>query len=182
MLTQTRRLIEGRLHLQARDPTSGALITERRAKNSVLRSGAELVAGLFDGSRATPVNGFAVGLNPDPPEPPYEAGELTTTAGDGTALITLAATALGTDAITTTHDPETFRIVLSIQGVMPADRAVSPDADVDDVLVGEAALGVLAGDGNSLETLYNRVVFEPIPKRRTHELAFFWEIDFPFGT
>jgi hypothetical protein len=49
------------------------------------------------------------------------------------------------------------------------------------VHIGEAALGVLAADGNSLATIYNRVVFEPVPKTRDQEMAFYWEIDFPYG-
>ena len=48
-------------------------------------------------------------------------------------------------------------------------------------MLGEAALGVLAEGGESLERIYNRVVFEPIPKRSDHEVALYWEVDFPYG-
>ena len=182
MQTAPRPLIQARLHLMQRHIRSGRIVAERRAKNTVMRGGAELIAGLFDGSRTTPVNAMAVGLNADPSDPPYEATALTVTAGDGTVLLERAAAALEADAITTDVDTENFRVVLTIHGVIPADRAVSPDAGTDSVEIAEAALGVLAPDGESLETIYNRVVFEPLPKRRTHELAFYWEVDFPYGT
>lgn len=182
MQTAPRPLIEARLHLVQRDARTGRSIAERRAKNTVMRGGAELIAGLFDGSVTTPVNAMAVGLDADPSDPPYEATALTVTAGDGTVLLERPAAALATDAVTTDVDTETFRVVLTIHGVIPADRAVSPDAETDSVEIGEAALGVLAADGESLERIYNRVVFEPLPKRRDHELAFYWEVDFPYGT
>ena len=44
-----------------------------------------------------------------------------------------------------------------------------------------ACLGVLAPDGQSLSRLYNRVVFDAVPKTALHELALFWEVDFPYG-
>ena len=182
MKEPSRPLIEGRLLLQQRDVATGRIVAARRAKNTVMRGGGELIAGLFDGSVTSPINAMAVGLNPDPSEPPYEVTALTTTAGDGSNLLERPAAALAGDAFSSAVDAETFRIVLTVHGVIPADRAVSPDADVDSVEIGEAALGVLAADGESLERIYNRVVFEPLPKRRTHELAFYWEVDFPYGT
>ena len=174
-------LIEGRMILRALDVASGCVVAERRARNTVLRSGVELIAGLFDGTVTTPVNAMAVGLDPTPSEPPYEMTGLTTTAGDGTTLLQRPAAAIAAGAITTAVDTDTFRIIITIHGVIPADRAVSPDATVDSVEVGEAALGVLASDGESLVQIYNRVVFEPLPKRRDQELAFYWEVDFPYG-
>ncbi len=175
-------LIEGRLVLHLREASTGKVLATRQANNTVLRSGAELIAGLFDGSVTTPVNAMAVGLNADPSEPPYEITELTTTAGDGTMRLERPAAVLTADAISTTVDTTTFRVILSVHGVIPADHAVSPDPQVDSIEVGEAALGVLSDDGESLLRIYNRIVFEPLPKRREHELAFFWEVDFPYGT
>lgn len=180
MTTPPRRLIEGRLRLELRDPC-GRVIAQRAVRNTVMRSGAELIASLFNGSATTPVNGVAVGLDPTPAEPPYEATELTTTATDGEVLLTQAAATLSADAITTEIDDVEFRVRLIVNATMPAGQAVSPDDDVESVDIGEAALGVLAGDGNSLSQIYNRVVFEPIPKRRNQDLAFYWEVDFPYG-
>ena len=174
--------IEGRLRLQLRDGRSRRIVAERRARNTVLRSGAELIAALFQGSASSAINGMAVGLDPTPSEPPYEKTGLTLEAPDGTVLLQSAAVALAADAVTTSIDDQTFKVRLTVHGVMPADRAVSPDAGVDSVDVGEAALGVLASDGETLTQIYNRVVFEPIPKRRSQELALYWEVDFPYGT
>ena len=177
-----RPLTEARLLLQSRDAANGRILATRRVRNTLMRSGAELVAGLFNGTLTTPVNALAVGLNPDPSAPPYEVTALTTTAGDGTTLLERPAAALAGDAFSSTLDAEGFRVVLKIHGVLPAGRAVSPDAEVDSVEIGEAALGVLAPDGETLARIYNRVAFEPLPKRRNHELAFYWEVDFPYGT
>lgn len=175
------RMIQGRLRLQLRDAASGRVVAERRACNTVLRSGAELVAALFQGSIATPVNGMAVGLDPTPAEPPYDSTGLRTEAPDGTVLLQRAASALAADAIASSIDTVEFKVRLTVHGVIPADRAISPDATVRSVDIGEAALGVLAENGESLARIYNRVVFEPIPKRRDQELAFYWEVDFPYG-
>ena len=46
---------------------------------------------------------------------------------------------------------------------------------------GMKGLQALPYIGESLARIYNRVVFEPIPKRRDQELAFYWEVDFPYG-
>jgi hypothetical protein len=42
-------------------------------------------------------------------------------------------------------------------------------------------LGVLTADGTGLARIYNRVVFEPVPKTEAHELALYFEVDFPYG-
>ena len=181
MTNAQRPLIEGRLRLELRESGSARVIARRSARNTVMRSGAELIAALFDGTMATPVNGMAVGLDPTPSEPPYEVASLTVNATDGELVLDLAAAPLEADAISTEVDAENFNIRLTVHGVMPADRAVSPDPETDSVMIGEAALGVLAPTGDALAQIYNRVVFEPIPKRRDHELAFYWEIDFPYG-
>jgi hypothetical protein len=172
--------IKGRLRLELRDP-GGRLLAERRASNMVLRSGAELVAALFSGKAATPVNGVAVGINPTPSSPPYEGTTLTTAAPDGTAVLAQAACALDPALMQAEVLANELKVRISIRSVMGANRAVSPDANVKAVNIGEAALGVLSGDGKSLVRIYNRVVFEPVPKGRDQELALYWEVDFPYG-
>lgn len=172
--------IEGRVRLVLRDE-AGSTVAERRVRNIVVRSGAELVAALFSGAVATPVNGVGVGIDPTPPAPPYEALGLTTDAPDGTPILQLAAGPLVLNEVTTEVLPDELKVRVTFRSVIGANRAVSPDATVDAVHIGEAALGVLAPDGNSLATVYNRVVFEPVPKKREHEMALYWEIDFPYG-
>jgi hypothetical protein len=166
--------------LAVRDP-GGALIAERRASNVVLRGGAELVAALFSGSAATPVNGVAVGVDPTPSSPPYEATRLTTTAADGTPVLQQAASPIDPAGVRAEVLADQLKVRVSLRSVIGPNRAVSPDPEVRMVQIAEAALGVLAPDGDSLSTVYNRVVFEPVPKNRDQEMALYWEIDFPYG-
>ena len=175
-----RSLIEGRV-LVERLTARGRVVETRHVVNTVMRSGAELVAALFRGESTTPVDGMAVGVDASPATAPYEISRLRTTAPDGTTLLDRPAVALAADALRTEVLTGEMKVRVSVRGVLPPDRAVSPDDGVDRVEVAEAALGVLASDGTSLERIYNRVTFEPLPKRRDEELAFYWEVDFPYG-
>jgi hypothetical protein len=174
------RRIEGRVHVIVRDE-AGAIVAERRVSNVVVRTGAELVAALFRGAAVTPINGVAVGLNATPSAPPYETTSLTTAALDGTPMLQQAASALVPADMLTEVLADQLKVRVTLRSVIGPNRAVSPDPAVASVAIGEAALGVLAADGNSLATVYNRIVFEPVPKTRTHEMALYWEIDFPYG-
>lgn len=172
--------IEGTLVAELREP-GGPVVARRRASNTVLRSGAELLGALFTGKELTPVNGMAVGLSSDPSGPPYEVATLTTKDGGGNALVNQPAVAIpATDFVVETLANE-FRVRVSLRGLLPASHGVSPNASQETVLLGEAALGVLAPDGQSLARIYNRVVMDPLPKSRKQELALYWEISFPYG-
>jgi hypothetical protein len=172
--------IIGRLRLELRDAT-GELVDVRRARNSVMQAGARLIADLFRGAATTPINGMAVGVSPEPPAPPYNTTALTTTNPDATPALSRFTTPVPPTAMTVEVLEPLFKVRVSVRGLIPAGSAVSPDAAVDTVTIGEAALGVLSADGLSLATLYNRVVFEPIRKARTQEIALYWDVDFPFG-
>ena len=174
------RTIQGRLRLVLRD-AGGNPVLERNACNVVLRSGAELLAALISGSAATPINGVAVGVNPVPSSPPYDSTAITVAAPDGTPIIQQNTGTVDPAGITTTVLADELKVRVSLRTVLGPNRAVSPDAAVRTVEIGEAALGTLAADGNSLARVYNRVVFEPVPKARDQELALYWEIDFPYG-
>jgi hypothetical protein len=183
MVTRSRTTIprapEGRLVIELR--RGGATLARRRSRNVVLRSGAELVAALFRGEVGTPINGFAVGINPDPPAPPYQASGLTTTQPNGDPALLRPAAPVLPEGFEVEALSDEFRVRLRARGVLPADHAVSPEGDEVRVMIAEAGLGILAADGSSLATIYNRVVFEPLPKTREHELALYWEVDFPYG-
>ena len=172
--------IVGRLRLEVRD-RAGIVHARRRARNSVMQGGAELVADLFRGAAATPVNGMAVGLSSEPPAVPYTATTLTTTNPDGTVALARFAIPLAANAMAVEVLAGLFKVRVRVRGVVPADAANSTDVKAATVQIGEAALGVLAADGLSLARLYNRVVFEPVAKARDQELALYWDIDFPFG-
>lgn len=172
--------IAGRLRVVLRRP-GGPPLMQRRAHNTVMRSGAELIAALFRGDANTPINGMAVGIDNTPASPPYEMIGLTTTHPDGSPAVQQAAVILPPDVMRVEVLPEEFKVRVSIRSIIPESAAVSPDPDDPRVMIGEAALGVLAADGQRLERIYNRVVFEPVPKTSEHEMALYWEIDFPYG-
>jgi|GEM_PF-360041 len=175
-----RCVIAGRLHLVVYD-SHRQRVCQRRACNTVMRSGAELIAALFSGELATPINSIGVGIDNTPSSPPYEATTLTTTFPDGTPALERAAVALEPGALTAAVVANEFKVRVSVRAVIPATHALSTNPADPRVLISEAALGVLAEDGNSLAQLYNRVVFEPIPKTDDHEITLYWEIDFPYG-
>lgn len=175
-----RNVIDGRLHIALCEP-GGRPIMDRYSQNTVVRSGAELVAALFRGELSTPINGMAVGIDNTPISPPYEMTELTTTAPDGTPVIENVAIAIAPEIMRVEILPEELKVKVTVRGVMPETHANSPNPDDPPVMIGEAALGVLAEGGATLAQIYNRVVFEPIPKTPDHELALYWEIGFPYG-
>ena len=140
--------------------TDGAVIMAREADNSVLRSGADLLARLFSG-QLTGITHMAVGTSDIP-----ETQDFTTTALTGATQVPLPPEAFHIDA------PDAVKRVVRVrvQGTIPAAAAVG--------ILREAAL--VAQNGNTA-TLYNRVVFAPIEKAGDHELTLFWEVSFPFG-
>lgn len=174
------RPITGRLAIALRAP-GGAPLLVRRARNAVLQSGAAMLAAMFRGEAGAAPTGFAVGLDATPPGPPFASAPLTTTRPDGSPGIVRPAAALAADAISVATIADELLVRVTVRGVLPADAATSPDGPDAQVAIAEAALGVLAADGLSLSRIYNRVVFEPVPKTAAHELALFWEIDFPYG-
>lgn len=172
------RAVRGRLTMEVVD-AAGAVVHRRAVANTVFLSGATLVAELFAGRVATPVNGMGVGTNPQPSAAPYEGVALDTDDDAGRPLLGPVAVALAPEGVAVDTLADELRIRVSIRGVVPPEGARSTDGGP--VAIGEAALGVLAADGLSLERIYNRVTFEPVPKRPEHELALYWEVFFPYG-
>src|SRR6185295_12823399 len=75
----------GQLRIELRD-ADGRTVTSRDCRNTVVRSGAELVGALFAGTALTPVNGMSVGTNAQPLSAPYELSALRTADSTGAAL------------------------------------------------------------------------------------------------
>jgi hypothetical protein len=145
----------------------GTTVAERRAFNSVMRGGAELVAQLFAG-QGTPITHMAVGTS-DAPE--SDAFTSTGLANDGVPLTGGTEAAIPPEAFTITID-EVHRVAtVRLHASMPPDRAIGT--------VREA--GLLARKDAETATLYNRVVFAPVTKGDDHELTLFWEVSFPYG-
>jgi hypothetical protein len=172
--------IEGRATAILRPSGGGAPLLIRRSRNAVLRGGAELLAALFAGAAATPINGAMVGIGEEPPNPPYEAGPVLTDGANVVRLLRPAAAIAPADFTVETIAAE-FRTRVTIRALLPAENAVDPTDAATRVEITEAALGVLDAAGTGLARIYNRVVFEPVPKTNAHELALFFEVDFPYG-
>jgi hypothetical protein len=174
------RAIVGRLLVVLRTP-SGPVVARRQAHNAVLRSGAEMLAAMFRGEAGAAPTGFAVGLSDEPPAPPFDPTPPVVLRPDNTQGILRPAAALAPDAMTVTVLAEEMLVRVAVRATLPADAGVSPDGKEVAVDIAEACLGVLAPDGQSLSRIYNRVVFDAVPKTALHELALFWEVDFPYG-
>lgn len=170
---QDTSITRGIMWLELRRP-GGPVVLHRQAHNTVLRSGAELLAAVFAAQHTGGITGMAVGTSPDPVAAPYELNTLVTTDPSGAALLQGPTTvALAPDAFQIDTLTEERRVRVSVRAVLPPEAALGT--------VGEAALGVLAPGGSQLSHIYNRVVFEPLLKNDQHELALYWEISFPYG-
>ncbi len=149
----------------------GIPIARRRARNAVMRGGAELVGRLFAG-QGSPITHMGVGVNEDP-----ETGDFTTAAlaagpgPDGAALVAPTEVAIPAEAFTVTTDPVKRLVLVRVRATLPAAAAVGK--------VREA--GLLARPDGAEPVLYNRVTFDPIDKGDDHELTLFWEVSFPYG-
>lgn len=160
---------QGRLQLTIRS-ADGALVTERRTSNRVMRRGAEILAGLFTGKRvpAGGIDKVRFGFGTDPL--PLDATELRTrfVVPDVPNLLpfveTGPETSLAPGDFTVETGPDAVLVNVSL--------SFTPPTDVNDV--SEAAL--FAGND-----LYNHVLFEPVDMKAGQTITFFWEIAFPFG-
>lgn len=172
--------IEGRVTAILRPAGGGAALCVRRSRNAVLRGGAELLAALFSGNAATPINGAMVGIGEEPANPPYEGGPIIVDGAGTTRLLRPTTTIAPADCTVETIADE-FRVRVTIRALLPATNAVDPTDPATRVEITEASLGVLDAEGSGLSRIYNRVVFEPVPKTDAHELALYFEVDFPYG-
>jgi hypothetical protein len=172
--------IEGRVIVVLRRAGDPRALLVRRASNAVLRGGAELLAALFSDGTASPVNGAMVGLGDEPPNPPYEAGP-TVTGPDGAALLLRPTAVIQPADLTVATLASEFKVRVTARALLPAANAVDPADANNRVDITECSLGVLTPDGSGLARIYNRVVFEPVPKTGAHELALYFEVDFPYG-
>lgn len=161
--------MRARMHLTLTGP-GGVAIAEREARNSVMRSGAELVGRLFVGG-GTGITHMGVGTSDAPEDDAFTTTALANSDGaGGPGLGGPTEAAIAPAAFSTTID-ETRRLVLvRVRATLPAPAAVGN--------VREAGL-ISHGDGEPI--LYNRVTFAPIGKGDDHELTMFWEVSFPYG-
>ena len=149
---------------------AGGIIERRSVHNSVMKSGAQLLANLFSGTGG-PITHMGVGTSDTAESDSFSTTGLTNTGvGDAAPLTSPTEAAIPKEAFTITLD-ELKRVVrVKIRGTLPNNAAVGT--------VREA--GLLSRSG-ATAVLYNRVIFAPISKGNDHELTLFWEVTFPYG-
>jgi hypothetical protein len=160
--------MRGILHLEL-SRSDGSVVATRDARNTVLRSGGELVAGLFTGS-AGPITHMAVGTSDADPTS-VDVTALANDDGNGAPGLTGATVAaIPPEAFGIAVDAELRRVVVKVRATLPDDAAIGT--------VREA--GLMSRQG-ATDILYNRVIFPPVTKSDDHDLTMFWEVEFPFG-
>jgi hypothetical protein len=156
------------LRIEVRDRT-GALLDERVAHNTVLRSGGQIIADLFAGL-GTPITHMAVGTSGDEPDS-VTVTELANDDGSGEQGLTGdTVTPIAAEDFHVELDEPRRRVVVRVRATLANTAAVGT--------VREASLMSRREDE---DVLYNRVVFPPVRKGGDHELSLFWEVEFPFG-
>lgn len=173
-----RQPIHGSLRLELRGP-GGEVLAVRRVDNTIMRGGAELIATVFTATPTRPISGMAVGTSVTPNTTPYEIVALKATDDDNKPLLGGTTVSIPAENVTVETLASEFRVLVSLRAVLPKEAAVRDGGA--ETGIAEAALGILSDDGKSLSKIYNRVVFDPVPKGPEHELALYWEVSFPYG-
>ncbi len=160
--------MKARLHLWTSD-RNGTIVDQRRAHNTVMTSGAQLIADLFAGSGGA-ITHMGVGTSERVPDDVTVTALVNEANGDDGPLSGETVGAIPPDAFIATVIDERRVVQVRVRGTLPAAAAVGR--------IREAGLVSTTGAGT---VLYNRVVFAPVDKRDDHELTLFWEVEFPFG-
>lgn len=153
----------GRLRITVRS-ADGAVLALREARNQVLRNGAKVVAQLFSGKSAQPINRLQLGFATQ-----EAAADATALTSSNPPLPPLPPAALSSPIA-----PAAFTIDTTPANMvrLTANTVFTPTVPLANV----SEAGLFAGND-----LYNQVVFEPISLDPSQNITFFWEIDFPFG-
>lgn len=162
--------MRGHLQLKLRD-RDGTVVAERDVWNTVMQSGAAIVAELFAGQGA-PVTHMVVGTNDGTPDDTGLTDLTNEAVGENPALAGEIRTPISPGSVVFETDDVKRQIKVRLRATLPADAAVGR--------IREAGLLSLGSDGGP-DRLYNRVTFAPIDKGDDHELSLFWEVAFPFG-
>lgn len=143
----------GRLTLRRYD-ARGVVVEERRARNSIVLTGRDLVAKLFIDEPAAPISHVAVGTGTDPVDP-----ETDDRLGNELCRKPL-----------NRIDPS--RHLVTAEGRKKV--TLTADLDVDDGNGTLTEAGLFNADG----VMYNRVTFPAINKTGDFQLTLIWEITF----
>lgn len=149
----------------------GEVVETRFARNSVMRTGAELLARLFSQGGTAGITHMAVGTSSTEETGTFETTALKNDADEGTPVLTGGTeTAVSPGDFTVETDLDKRVVRVRVRATLPNAAAVGT--------LREAGLVGRTGDASFL---YNRVIFAPIEKRNDHELTMFWEVTFPYG-
>lgn len=162
---------DGILTIIIRDPSTGAVVLERRVKNLVTLAGRTLLAELLIGT----VDGFdsiALAVGGPSADPGYQQQPVTL---EDTALQNqLESVAVSFGVPTPMQDKATegqpLRVFTQISGTLEADD------NGESLAMNEAGIIITKRDGT--EVLYNRVTFEPITKAPGMQMTLIWEVIF----
>lgn len=160
--------MKAELHL-AVTTADGVKVDERRSANTVLASGAQLIANLFSGT-GSPITHMGVGTSDAAPDDVDVVALTNDVNGVDPPLEGDTLGPIPNDAFVAAVVPERRVVQLRIRCTIPPDAAIGR--------IREAGLVSQTPGGT---VLYNRVVFAPVDKRDDHDLTLFWEIEFPFG-
>ncbi|MCA9482495.1 MAG: hypothetical protein KC553_02055 [Nitrospina sp.] len=167
--------MKAQVHMELRDIASGKLLESRHAKNTVMQSGAMLVAELFSG-RGGRITHMGVGTNDGTPDDISIVELRNEPVGENPALTGELMAPISTDNFQFEVNAVKRLVQVRVRATLPSDAAVG--------MVREAGLisqQAPEGEGEPANVLYNRVTFAPIDKKDDHELTLFWEVEFPFG-
>ncbi len=167
--------MKARLHLELREIASGKLLEDRRAKNTVMQTGAMLVAELFSG-RGNPITHMGVGTNDGSPDDIALTALRNEAVGESPALAGELVAPIATDSFQFEVNEVKRLVQVRVRATLPSDAAVGNVREA-----GLISRVVPEGEGQPTDVLYNRVTFAPIDKKDDHELTLFWEVEFPFG-
>jgi len=159
----------------------GEIVAVRRANNSVMKSGAELLANLFTGKASKGITHMGVGISGEPEEGTFVREALTTAGDSPDALTGGSETPIVPADFTVKADAERRVIVVQVHATLPKSAGVGTLREAA-LLSQETVPPPDDPDGVAIvNKLYNRVTFAPIKKQDDHELTMFWEVTFPYG-
>jgi hypothetical protein len=160
---------------------AGAIVGVRHARNSVMKSGAELVANLFTGKAGKGITHMGVGLSGEAEDGTFVRETLTTAGDEPDALTGGFLAPIAPVDFVVKADADRRLIVVQVHATLQKSVAVGTLREA--ALLSQETMP-LPDDLNGLSfvtKLYNRVTFAPIRKQDDHELTMFWEVTFPYG-
>jgi len=157
-----------RLELRSADGSVGEV---RRARNSVMKGGAELIAKLFAGTASSGITHMGIGTNGSPQQPDFSTLKLDVNVDSPEDIKGGSETPIAPADIKVAIDETRRMVVVKLHATLPKEVGIGT--------IREA--GLLSKSGEDTLVLYNRVTFAPIAKSGEHELTMFWEVTFPYG-